>query len=60
MGGTHPALLEAMAAGTCVVVNDTPENLETIADAGFSYHGEMGATGLRAVARAPAQGSMPS
>ena len=38
-----------MAAETCVVVNDTPENLETIADAGFSYHGEMGAAGLRSV-----------
>jgi glycosyltransferase involved in cell wall biosynthesis len=49
VGGTHPAVLEAMAAGTCVVVNDTPENLETIGDAGFSYHGEMGAAGLRAV-----------
>src|SRR5215831_9902042 len=49
VGGTHPALLEAMAAGTCVVVNDTPENLETIADAGFSYHGDMGASGLRDV-----------
>jgi glycosyltransferase involved in cell wall biosynthesis len=49
VGGTHPALLEAMAARTCVVVNDTPENLETIADAGFSYHGAMGAAGLRDV-----------
>ncbi len=49
VGGTHPALLEAMAAGSCVVVNDTPENLETIADAGFSYPGEMGAAGLRDV-----------
>jgi glycosyltransferase involved in cell wall biosynthesis len=49
VGGTHPALLEAMAAGRCVVVNDTPENLETIGDAGFSYSGAMGAAGLRAV-----------
>ncbi len=49
VGGTHPALLEAMAAARCVVVNDTPENLETIGDAGFSYPGEMGAAGLRAV-----------
>ena len=49
VGGTHPALLEAMAAECCVVVNDTPENLETIADAGFSYHGELGAAGLRPV-----------
>ena len=49
VGGTHPALLEAMAAERCVVVNDTPENLETIADTGFSYHGEVGAAGLRSV-----------
>ena len=49
VGGTHPAILEAMAAGRCVVVNDTPENLETIGDAGFSYPGEMGDAGLRAV-----------
>ena len=34
VGGTHPALLEAMAAGAAVVVNDTPENLETLGDAG--------------------------
>jgi len=37
VGGTHPALLEAMAMGNCVVVNGTEENLETIGDAGFSY-----------------------
>jgi glycosyltransferase involved in cell wall biosynthesis len=49
VGGTHPALLEAMAAERCVVVNDTPENLETVADAGLSYHGELGAAGLRSV-----------
>jgi glycosyltransferase involved in cell wall biosynthesis len=49
VGGTHPALLEAMAASCCAVVNDTPENLETIGDAGFSYDGAMGAASLRAV-----------
>lgn len=49
VGGTHPALLEAMAAERCVVVNDTPENLETIADSGFAYHGDLGAAGLRPV-----------
>jgi glycosyltransferase involved in cell wall biosynthesis len=49
VGGTHPALLEAMAAARCVVVNDTPENLETVGDAGFSYDGTMGAIGLRGV-----------
>jgi glycosyltransferase involved in cell wall biosynthesis len=49
VGGTHPALLEAMAFGRCVVVNDTPENLETIGDAGFSYEGSTGAVSLGAV-----------
>jgi len=47
VGGTHPALLEAMAYGACVVVNDTDENLETISDAGLSYHGVDGASDLQ-------------
>jgi len=49
VGGTHPALLEAMAFGRCVVVNDTPENLETVGDAGFSYEGSRGAPSLREI-----------
>ncbi len=49
VGGTHPALVEAMAFGNCVVVNDTPENLETIAAAGLAYEGKRGAAGLREV-----------
>lgn len=49
VGGTHPALVEAMAHGSCVVVNDTPENLETIADAGLAYRGRHGADSLRGV-----------
>lgn len=47
VGGTHPALVEAMAHGSCVIANDTPENLETIGEAGFGYHGREGATSLR-------------
>lgn len=47
VGGTHPALLEAMAFGNCVVVHNTPENLETVGDAGWSYDGKVGATDLR-------------
>jgi glycosyltransferase involved in cell wall biosynthesis len=39
VGGTHPALLEAMGMGNCVVVNGTSENLETVGDTGFSYSG---------------------
>jgi glycosyltransferase involved in cell wall biosynthesis len=46
VGGTHPVLVEAMAAGNCVVVNNTPANLEVIGSAGLSYAGERGAQGL--------------
>ncbi len=49
VGGTHPALLEAMAFGSCVVVNNTEENLETIGDAGFAYDGSRGGEALREV-----------
>ena len=48
-GGTHPALLEAMALGNCVVVHNTPENLETVGDAGLAYDGTTGAESLREV-----------
>ena len=41
VGGTHPALLEAMAFGSCVVVNATPANLEVLGDAGESYSGTV-------------------
>ncbi len=49
VGGTHPALLEAMALGNCVVVNGTEENLETISDAGLSYNGAGGSQELRLI-----------
>ena len=48
-GSTHPVIVEAMAAGNCVVVNDYRPNLETIGDAGVSYRGSEGAAGLRRV-----------
>jgi len=48
-GGTHPALIEAMAFGNCVVVHNTPENLETVGEAGLAYDGEIGADSLRCV-----------
>lgn len=47
VGGTHPALVEAMAHGSCVIANDTPENLETIGRAGLAYRGGDGADSLR-------------
>jgi len=33
VGGTHPAMIEAMASGGCVLAHDTPENREVGADA---------------------------
>jgi len=47
VGGTHPVILEAMAAGACLLVNDHPPNLECIGDAGASFGGAAGADGLR-------------
>jgi glycosyltransferase involved in cell wall biosynthesis len=46
VGGTHPVLVEAMAAGACIVVNDHEPNTEVLGDAGASYHGADGAQGL--------------
>lgn len=49
VGGTHPALVEAMAYGNAVIVHDTAENLETLGDAGLSYAGSGGGDALRPV-----------
>jgi glycosyltransferase involved in cell wall biosynthesis len=38
VGGTHPALIEAMGAGNCALTLGTPENLEVIGDAGIVYN----------------------
>jgi glycosyltransferase involved in cell wall biosynthesis len=46
VGGTHPALVEAMGFGNCILVNDTASNLEVIGDAGFSYAGKEGPADL--------------
>lgn len=37
VGGTHPALLEGMGAGNCIVYKDVPEHREVVRDAGFPY-----------------------
>lgn len=39
VGGTHPALLEAMGFGNYILANATPENRETLGDAGVLYSG---------------------
>ena len=37
VGGTHPALLEGMGHGNCVLANDVPEHREVLGDAGFFF-----------------------
>ena len=39
VGGTHPALVEAMGFGNVVIANDVPEHRETLGDAGLYYRG---------------------
>jgi glycosyltransferase involved in cell wall biosynthesis len=37
VGGTHPALIEAMGQGSIIIANGTPENIEALGDSGLSY-----------------------
>jgi glycosyltransferase involved in cell wall biosynthesis len=37
VGGTHPALIEAMGYGNCVIVNGTLENLEVVQDCAIAF-----------------------
>jgi glycosyltransferase involved in cell wall biosynthesis len=39
-------ILEAMAAGNCVLVNDHPPNVETVGDAGIYFRGHSGINDL--------------
>ena len=39
VGGTHPALLEGMGYGNCVLANDVMEHREVLADAGVYFSG---------------------
>jgi glycosyltransferase involved in cell wall biosynthesis len=48
VGGTHPVILEALAAGNCVLVNDHPPNAETVGDAGLYFSGHDGVPALAA------------
>jgi glycosyltransferase involved in cell wall biosynthesis len=49
VGGTHPVLIEAMAAGNCIVANNHAPNLEVLGDAGLSYDARAGAADLARV-----------
>lgn len=42
VGGTHPALIEAMGRGNLVLYLDTAENREVCGDAGLAYSDEAG------------------
>ena len=44
VGGTHPALVEAMAYGHAVAANDVPEHREVLGDAGTYFRVEEPAT----------------
>jgi len=44
VGGTHPALVEAMGYGNCLVVNDTPENREVAGDVALYFRADQPAT----------------
>jgi glycosyltransferase involved in cell wall biosynthesis len=46
VGGTHPVILEALAAGNCVLVNDHRPNAETVGDAGIYFSGREGVDDL--------------
>jgi glycosyltransferase involved in cell wall biosynthesis len=48
VGGTHPVILEALAAGNCVLVNDHAPNVETVGDAGLTFSGADGVPSLAA------------
>ncbi|MHB9111520.1 MAG: glycosyltransferase [Thermoleophilia bacterium] len=47
VGGTHPVIVEALAAGNCVVVSNHPPNMETVSDAGVSFEADKGSVDLR-------------
>lgn len=49
--GTRPVLLDQMAFGNCVVVRDTPANMEVIGDAGLSFSDADDVESLAAVIR---------
>ena len=44
VGGTHPALIEAMGRGNLVLYFETPEDSEVCGDAGLAYHDQAGLT----------------
>ena len=46
VGGTHPVIIEAMAAGACLLVSDHAPNVEVVGEAAGTFHLTGGAVGL--------------
>jgi glycosyltransferase involved in cell wall biosynthesis len=53
VGGTHPALIEAMGRGALVLYRNTPENAEVTGDAGIPFDPPELAAKIRAVLEMP-------
>ncbi len=51
VGGTHPALVEALGYGNCIVANDTPEHREVAADSALYFRVEEPDSLARAIER---------
>lgn len=51
VGGTHPALVEAMGYGNCVVVHDTAENREVAGDVALYFRADEPASLTAALTR---------
>jgi len=49
VGGTHPALIEAMGRGALVLYRDTPENAEVAGDGGIPFEPEDLAAKMRSL-----------
>lgn len=47
VGGTHPALVEGMGFGNCVLANDVAEHREVLGDAGLYFEADHSAEDLR-------------
>ena len=58
VGGTHPALVEAMGVGNCVIVNDVPENREVAGNAGVYFDARDPATLTAALEAVDADASL--
>jgi len=55
VGGTHPALVEAMGHGACCIVHDTPENREVAGEAALYFRAEEPASLAAALRRVLAE-----